>query len=70
MNVLDFLKTAKQDTPFEWKELDQAIQDVEELIIDKDQAQKLFIEQELKHKREIKELKIKFIEDVAFLKKN
>ena len=70
MNVLEFLKSAKQDTPFEWKELDQAIQDVEELIIDKDYAQKLFIEQELKHKREIKELKIKFIEDVAFLKKN
>ncbi len=70
MNVLEFLKSIKHDTPFEWKELNQAIQDVEELIIDKDQAQKLFIEQELKHISEIKELKIKFIEDVAFLKKN
>ena len=44
----------------------EAIAELEDL--NRNELQELFIKQELKHKKQIKELKIKFIEDIAFLK--
>ena len=55
---------------FSPKAIFEAIQELEENEIDRNLAQKLFIEQDLKHKKEIKMLKIKFIEDIAYLKKD
>ncbi len=44
----------------------EAISELEDL--NRNELQELFIKQELKYKKQIKELKIKFIEDIAFLK--
>ena len=44
----------------------EAIAELEDL--NRNELQELFIKQELKYKKQIKELKIKFIEDIAFLK--
>lgn len=61
---------ANNNTPFDKKDYDSAMEEIEELVIDKNLIQTLFLKQELKYKRNIKELKLKFIENIAFLKKD
>lgn len=57
-------------TIHDFSNIKEAIKELESLNLDRDNLQELFIKQELKHKKEIKELKVKFIEDIAFLKKD
>ena len=57
-------------TIHDFTNINKAIKELKEFDTDRDSIQKLFINQELKHKREIKELKVKFIEDISFLKKD
>lgn len=57
-------------TIHDFTNINKAIKELKEFDTDRDSIQKLFINQELKYKREIKELKVKFIEDISFLKKD
>lgn len=57
-------------TIHDFSNIKEAIKELEGLNLDRDNLQELFIKQELKHKKEIKELKVKFIEDITFLKKD
>lgn len=71
VEIIEYFKSeqdANNNTPFEDSFYSDAIEELNDLLIDKNKIQELFIKQSLKHKKEIKELKIKFIEDVSFLK--
>lgn len=56
-------------TIHDFTNINKAIKELKEFDTDRDSIQKLFINQELKYKREIKELKVKFIEDISFLRR-
>lgn len=71
VEIIEYFKSEQEvnnNTPFEDSFYSDAIEELNDLLIDKNKMQELFIKQSLKHKKEIKELKIKFIEDVSFLK--
>lgn len=55
-------------TIHDFSNIKEAIKELHDLNMNRNELQELFIKQELKHKKQIKELKIKFIEDIAFLK--
>lgn len=69
IEILKHYSNSVSPVVFTPKVIMEAIKELQEIEKDKEKAQILFIQQDLKYKEEIKKLKIKFIEDMAFLKK-